>query len=106
MPDGQLVRSSALARGRPIPAVKTANPLRETDIPAAALSQMKSGLASASAGANARALEEEPRREQASMAPMSRNGKLVVASRSGHHIQLDEPDLVVRIVQQVLATGR
>jgi pimeloyl-ACP methyl ester carboxylesterase len=36
----------------------------------------------------------------------NKQGKLVVASRSGHHVQLDEPDLVVRAVQQVLATRR
>jgi pimeloyl-ACP methyl ester carboxylesterase len=33
LPDGKLVHSSDLATGRPIPAVKTANPLRLSDIP-------------------------------------------------------------------------
>src|SRR4029078_5584939 len=38
MPDGKLVRSSELAKGEPIPAVKVSNPLRVSDIPPSALS--------------------------------------------------------------------
>ncbi len=52
MPDGQVVRSSSLSRNRPIPPVKTSEPLREADIPPAALAQIRAGLASASARAN------------------------------------------------------
>jgi pimeloyl-ACP methyl ester carboxylesterase len=40
LPDGKLVRSSDLATGRPIPAVKLSGPLRVSDIPPDALSQM------------------------------------------------------------------
>lgn len=172
MPDGRLVRSSELATGRPIPPVKTAGPLRESDIPAAALAQMRAGLAAASATANrpprdklppaaramrtwalgrlghvaaavnpveheevaelrARAriehslgalplvvvtrglpdergpdaarLEAEHRSDQAAMAGMSRRGRQIVAARSGHHVQLDEPALVVATIRDVLA---
>lgn len=35
---------------------------------------------------------------------MSRRGRLVVATRSGHHVQLTEPELVVRVIQDVLAS--
>ena len=52
MPDGRVVRSSELARGRPVPEVRAVGPLRESDIPPAALAQIRSGLASASARAN------------------------------------------------------
>jgi pimeloyl-ACP methyl ester carboxylesterase len=44
LPDGKLVRAAELATGRPIPAVKVSNPLRISDIPPGALSQMKAGL--------------------------------------------------------------
>jgi len=36
---------------------------------------------------------------------VSRNGKLVIASRSGHNVQLDEPELVVNAIREVLATA-
>ena len=176
LPDGKLVRSSDLTTGRPIPAVKVSNPLRISDIPPGALSQMRAGaqeaakhpndpprnklpadaqrmrtwtlaqlghvaaavnpfendeLASLRAeraksehplgdmplivltrgiaekdGPDWKALEEEHRRDHAAIAAMSRNGKLVVASRSGHHVQLDEPELVIKSIRDVLAAVR
>jgi pimeloyl-ACP methyl ester carboxylesterase len=172
MPDGKLVRSSDLVKGQPIPAVKTSSPLRVSDIPPDALSQMKAGaqalakhpnepprtklpadaqrmrawtlaqLGHIAAGVNpfeheelaalraertkskyplgdkplivltrgipdedSKDLEEEHRRDHAAIATMSRNGKLVIASRSGHHVQLDEPELVVNAIREVLATA-
>src|ERR1043166_103626 len=48
LPDGRLLRAADLATGRPIPAIQTSNPLRESDIPPAALRQMKAGLPEAS----------------------------------------------------------
>ena len=33
---------------------------------------------------------------------MSRNGKLVVATHSGHHIQIEEPELVIQAIRDVL----
>lgn len=51
-PDGRLARSSDLATGRPIPEARTSGPLHESRIPAAALAQIRSGLADASARAN------------------------------------------------------
>lgn len=50
--DGSVVRSSELIRGIPVPEIRTAGPLREADIPDAALAQIRSGLAGASARAN------------------------------------------------------
>jgi pimeloyl-ACP methyl ester carboxylesterase len=50
-------------------------------------------------------LEEEHRRDHAAIATISRNGKLVIASRSGHHVQLDEPELVVNAIREVLTTA-
>ncbi|MFL5579569.1 MAG: alpha/beta fold hydrolase [Gemmatimonadaceae bacterium] len=176
MPDGRLVHSSDLATGRPVPSVKTSGPLRESDIPPAALAQMRAGLAAASAGANApprdklppdaqrmrtwalgrighivaavnpfepeelaelrarargehplgdlplfvvtrglpdesgpdaERLEAEHRADHAAMAAMSRRGRLVIAARSGHHVQLDEPALVVGTIREAVeGTGR
>ena len=176
LPDGKLARSSDLVKGNPIPAVKVSGPLRVSDIPPGALSQMKAGaqklaqnpnepprdklppdaqrmrawalaqvghiaaavnpfeheelagLRAARAkgehplsdmplivltrgkseeeGPDGKAFEEEHRRDHAAMAAMSRNGKLIVATRSGHHVQLDEPELVVKAIRDTLAATR
>ena len=50
-------------------------------------------------------VEAEHRRGHAAMAATSRNG-LIVATRSGHHVQLDEPELVVKAIRDTLAAAR
>ena len=174
--DGRLVHASDLTTGQAVPAVKTANPLRESDIPPTALSQMKAGAADAAAhansgsraklpadaqrmrtwalarwqhvaaavnpleseelaalradrakndhpldnlplliltrgiadetGPNAKTLEDDHQKEQAALVLLSRNGKQVVAPHSGHHIQLDQPDLVINSITGVLTVLR
>jgi hypothetical protein len=42
----------------------------------------------------------------AAVAALSRRGKQVIAARSGHHVQLEEPELVVSAIQQVVAAAR
>jgi pimeloyl-ACP methyl ester carboxylesterase len=171
--DGRVVHASDLPTGRPVPPVKTANPLRESDIPPSALSQMKAGAAEDAAhpnpgsrvklppeaqrmrawalarwqhvaaavnpveteelmemrtqrlkndhplgdlplvvltrgiaeenGPDSAALEEEHRKDHAAVAALSRKGKQVIAGNSGHHIQLDEPDLVIAMIRRVIA---
>ena len=176
MPDGTLVRSAELARDRPIPDVKTAGPLRVSDIPPAALQRMRAGLAEASRHANepprdklpldaqrmrtwalgrighvaasvnpfeheelaalradlagrdyplgdlplvvitrgiseedgpdGSAFEEERKSEHAAMAARSRKGTHLIALKSGHHVQLDEPALVVTAIEQTVDAAR
>jgi hypothetical protein len=43
--------------------------------------------------------------EVAELAKMSRNGNHMIARRSGHHIHIDEPDLVVEAVRGVTESG-
>jgi pimeloyl-ACP methyl ester carboxylesterase len=57
-------------------------------------------------GPNAVALEAEHRKDHTAVATMSRRGKLVVATNSGHHVQLEEPELVVSAIRDVVAAGR
>jgi pimeloyl-ACP methyl ester carboxylesterase len=176
LPNGKLVRSSDLAKGQPIPAVKTSNPLRFSDIPPEALSQMRAGAEqlarnpnepprdklppdaqrmrawvlaqlghiaaavnpfeheelaglraeraksdhplgdmplivltrgkSEEEGPDGKAFEEEHRKDHTAMAAMSRNGKLVIAANSGHHIQLEEPELVIKAIRDLLAATK
>lgn len=176
LPDGKLARSADLAKGQPIPAVKVSGPLRVSDIPPDALSQMRAGAQKLAAnpnepprdklppeaqrmrawalaqlghvaaavnpfeheelaglraeraksehplgdmplivltrgiseagGPDGKAFEEEHRRDHTAMAAMSRNGKLVIAAHSGHHVQLDEPELVIKAIRDVLAAAR
>jgi pimeloyl-ACP methyl ester carboxylesterase len=40
------------------------------------------------------------------MAAMSRNGKLIIAEHSGHHVQIDEPELVIKAIRDTLAGTR
>jgi pimeloyl-ACP methyl ester carboxylesterase len=40
------------------------------------------------------------------LASLSRIGKHVVAKRSGHHIPLDEPALVVAAIRDAIAAAR
>jgi hypothetical protein len=54
-------------------------------------------------GPDTRAVEEDHRKDHEILASMSRKGKLIVAEHSGHHIQLQEPELVVASIRQVLA---
>jgi pimeloyl-ACP methyl ester carboxylesterase len=46
------------------------------------------------------------RADQGRLASLSPQGRLVIASASGHYIQLDEPDLVIRAVENVLGEIR
>ena len=174
--DGVPRHASDLVTGKPIPPVQTAGPLRESDIPPAALSQMQDaarrfgpraneaprdklpadaqrmrtwaysqvkhwaqadnpvepeelallraertksehslgdlplvvltrGISEAE-GPDSKAFEAEHRKDPAVIAAMSRNGRLVVATRSGHHVQLDEPELVVTTIQELIAAAR
>jgi pimeloyl-ACP methyl ester carboxylesterase len=173
--DGSAKRSSQLAAPQPIPAVKSGMPLRESDVPATALNQMKAEAVQASRdanpgeraklpadaqrmrtwalgrwqhyaaaanpveleelaalradharnefplgdaplvvltrgigdedGANAKAFEEEHRKDHAALARLSSRGKLVIAERSGHHVQLDQPELVAETIAEVLAAA-
>jgi pimeloyl-ACP methyl ester carboxylesterase len=54
-------------------------------------------------GPNAKSLEEDHRRDHEAQASMSRKGKLIVAGHSGHHIQLQEPELVAASIREVLS---
>ena len=46
-----------------------------------------------------RRVNEEKRRQKVELTNLSRNSKLIVAEKSGHHIQLDEPQVVTDAVR-------
>ena len=173
---GTLVRSSDLVTGQAIPPVRMSGPLRLSDIPPAALAQMRASAAELSrnpngpprdrlpsdaqrmrtwtlqglghvaaavnpfehqelaalraeaskagyplgdlplvvitrglpdeSGPNAATMEEEHRKDHTAVAAFSRRGKLIIATRSGHHVQLEEPELVVSAIEQVIDATR
>ena len=72
------------------------------DLPLIVLSR---GLAEGPGPAGQKA-EEEHNQDQAGLVALSRLGKQVVAKRGGHHIPLDEPDLVVAAIRDVIAAAR
>ena len=51
-------------------------------------------------------LEAERKAEQADLARLSTNSKLMVAEKSGHNIQYDNPDLVIDAIRQVVEAAR
>jgi pimeloyl-ACP methyl ester carboxylesterase len=57
-------------------------------------------------GPDGKALEAEHRRDHAGIARLSRVGKLVIAEKSGHHVQIDQPELVISTIREVLAAAR
>lgn len=51
-------------------------------------------------------LTEEKRKQKTELANLSRNSKVIITDKSGHHIQLEEPDLVVSAIRQVIDSVR
>lgn len=49
--------------------------------------------------------DEEHKKRQAALASLSSTGKQVIATRSGHHIPLDQPDVVVTAIRDVLTAA-
>ena len=173
LPNGKVVHAADVATTRPIPPVQVSNPLKVSDIPPDALSQMRAAAREGAIDANApprdklpadaqrmrtwtlgqlghiaagvnpfdneelaglrteraksehplgdiplivltrgiseeagpdgKAIEAERRQDLGAIAAMSRSGKLVIATHSGHHVQLDEPELVIKSIRDVLA---
>ena len=56
-------------------------------------------------GPDSKSMEEEHRRDHTVMAMLSSKGKLIVAIRSGHHVQLEEPELVINSIREVLSSA-
>lgn len=55
-------------------------------------------------GPDASQREADRRKDFGIIAGTSRRGKLIIAQRSGHHVQLEQPDLVASVVRDMLAT--
>jgi len=57
-------------------------------------------------GPEANVLEAAHRRDHTTLATLSSKGKLVVAEKSGHHVQLEQPYLVVEAIAELLNASR
>ena len=53
-----------------------------------------------------RRINDEKRRQKVELTNLSRNSKVIVAEKSGHHIQLDEPEVVMNAVRLVVEALR
>ena len=51
-------------------------------------------------------VNEEKRQQKIEFTNLSHNSKLIVAENSGHHIQLDEPQVVIDAVRLIVETSR
>jgi hypothetical protein len=57
-------------------------------------------------GADGHELEDARQKEHVALALLSNKGKHVIATRSGHHVQIEEPELVVTTIREVIASTR
>jgi pimeloyl-ACP methyl ester carboxylesterase len=57
-------------------------------------------------GPNEQELEDERKKNQAALASLSRNGKQVIAVGSGHHIQIEDLELVAKSIREVVTAAR
>jgi len=51
-------------------------------------------------------VNEEKRQQKIEFTKLSHNSKLIVAENSGHHIQLDEPQVVIEAVRMIVESTR
>ena len=54
-------------------------------------------------GPDAAAADIGHRKDHARIAALSRRGKQIIATNSGHHVQIEQPDLVIQAVQDLIA---
>ncbi len=73
------------------------------DSPLIVLTRGKRGYPDTAEG---RQLDEDRKRMQLDLLKLSRNSKQMVATTSGHHIQLDDPKLVIGAVREVVESVR
>jgi pimeloyl-ACP methyl ester carboxylesterase len=78
-----------------------ANPRSYGDLPLIVLTR---GLSEES-GPDSNALEAEHRKGHEAQSQLSTNGRLIVAEKSGHHVQLDEPELVVTSIRETVVAA-
>ena len=50
-------------------------------------------------------MEDDHTQSQAAMAKLSRNGKQIIATESGHHVHIDQPQLVTDAIRDLLAAS-
>jgi pimeloyl-ACP methyl ester carboxylesterase len=49
------------------------------------------------------AREEEHRAAHKAIASASRRGRWLIAERSGHHVQIEQPDIVITVIKDLLS---
>jgi hypothetical protein len=73
------------------------------DTPLIVLTRGKRGYPETEAGTK---LNDDRKRMQLDLLNLSRNSKQIIATTSGHHIQLDDPKLVIDSIRQVVEAVR
>ena len=57
-------------------------------------------------GPQAAQREEAHRKDQAALVTLSNRGKQVIAAKSGHHVPIDEPNVVATAIREVVQAAR
>jgi hypothetical protein len=85
-----------------IAAEHATNPHPYGDIPVVVITR---GIIEDQGPDNNAATEADRKRDFAGVAALSTNGKLIVAEHSGHHVHLEQPDLVVSTIRSVASAA-
>jgi pimeloyl-ACP methyl ester carboxylesterase len=69
---------------------------------------LRHGLTEATSDSSTQQLhyEQEWTKMQNELAGLSSNAKLLIAERSGHYIQLDQPELVIASILELIQAGQ
>lgn len=87
--------------------LRSKKPYQLGDIPLVVLIGSKGGQIPQGISADEwQRLSEEKRKQKVDLGNLSQNSKVIISEKSGHHIQLDEPDLVVSAIRQVVDSVR
>jgi pimeloyl-ACP methyl ester carboxylesterase len=83
-------------------AERAANPHPFGDLPLVVITR---GVIEDSGPDNNAEMEAARKRDFAGVAALSTKGKLVVAEHSGHHVHLEQPDLVIATIREVVSAA-
>ena len=86
-------------------AARSSHPYPLGDIPLIVLTRGK-GDYPEGGGLSPEQLDADRKRLQTDLTTLSRNSKQIIAEKSGHHIQTEDPELVVRAIREVVEAVR
>jgi pimeloyl-ACP methyl ester carboxylesterase len=112
--NGKIQRMRELSEGRTIPPIQTTISAADKTLPAEERQQIEDFLKQLGPPKieppfdrlPPEVQDEDRKRLQADLLKLSRNSKQIIAETSGHHIQHDDPELVIEAIRQVVDSAQ